>query len=440
MTTPGPDLEGFRAWRYGLFIHFGPYAALGRGEQTLFRDHGDVKGYERLACAWNPDQVDPRTWARVAREGGFRYAVLTARHHDGYCLWDSRHSNYSSARQAPGRDIVAEYVHAFREEGLRVGLYYSWQDMRIGDYFTEPKRNPAGWARMRTYCHDQVEELMTRYGKIDILWFDGAWPRSAAELGSEELLARIRRWQPGIVVNNRLGRREGPPGDATVEDAGSTILGDFGTPEHTIKAEANRPWEACHTSTWRLWGFCTGERFRGADHLLDLLCQCASQGGNLLLNVGPDGDGRFPAPFVERTQQIGQWLETHAEAIFGIDGGDLIDPVTYGWQTRCANKLYLIFRFWPGTTTFRLPDLDATVQNVTLVTTGQSLSFRQEGTDLHLDGLPLAAPSPLFPVIRITCQERPQTTAWGRQRLWGGDPERIAAWTQARGTSFDAVF
>lgn len=426
------DSHWFKNARYGLFLHWGPYALFERGEQVLFREHMDQTAYAQQACKWDPQSYDPTEWAELAKRSGFKYAVLTARHHDGYCLWDSEFTDYSSARQAPGRDFVRAFLNAFREAGLKVGLYYSWLDWRLPAYFEGPEKNPEEWPKTLAYLHHQVEELLTRYGKIDIFWFDGAWPRSAAELRSPELVERMRDLQPGILINNRLGALETTDTGTENVHGNAQSPGDFGTPEHTIRAE-ERMWESCQVANWRLWGYARGERWRPADVLLDSLCQCAEEGGNLLLNVGPQADGQLPGPFVERTEQIGRWLNLHGEAIYEVDGGNLTEFITHGRQTLRENFLYLIFRFWHGDPILRVNDLCTPVRSVCLLTTGQELPFEQKGADLVIHGLPAKNPSDLFPVIRVECTGRPVTNQWGRERNWGGDPQRIADWARESG-------
>jgi alpha-L-fucosidase len=421
LSTIPEKWQWFPESRYGLFIHWGPYAAYGRGEQVLFREHLDPVEYVERACAWNPTHYDPQLWAETAKDHGFRYGVLTSRHHDGYCLWDTATTDYSSADQAPQRDLVGEFVEAFRAAGLRVGLYYSLIDWRIPAWFEGPEKNPEGWDRMRDYIHTQVEELLTQYGKIDYFWFDGVWPRTREELKGDRLVARMRELQPHLLINNRLGGRES---------------GDVGTPEHRIQAES-RLWESCQVTTWRLWGYTIGERWRPADKLLDMLCECASKGGNLLLNVGPQADGRLPPEFLTRSDAIGRWLDVHGEAVYGNDGGDVTEFVTRGWQTTKGNALYLILRFWDGRPTLRLADLVTPVEKVELLTTGQTLDFEQQDEELFIHGLPRTRPTPLFPVIKITCADRPEANQWGKERLWSGDPQRVADWARQRGESFD---
>lgn len=429
----------FTESRYGMFIHWGPYAQFGRGEQVLFREHLNHEEYAKQACAWNPEHFDPELWAYTAKKAGFKYACFTTRHHDGFCMWDSAYTDYSSAKQAAGRDFVKEYTEAFRKAGLRIGLYYSWIDWRLPAYFDGPQKDPEGWERVRTYLHNQVKELLTNYGQIDHFFFDGVWPRNADDLQSVELLEEMRKLQPNILVNNRLGysnKIEGHRADGGIGAGDSDTLGDFGTPEHAIASEATRLWESCQVTTWRLWSHVIGERWRNTDVLLDMLCECAEKGGkhggNLLLNVGPTADGQLPPEFVERALEIGRWLDVHGEAIYGTDGGSLTEFITRGRQTMKDNKLYLIIRFWDGRPELKLADLTSRVLDVELLTTGQSLPFEQDGDTLIINGLPREAPTRLFPVIRITCDGKPATNEWGEYRLWEGDPQRVAAWARER--------
>jgi alpha-L-fucosidase len=423
--------------RFGLFVHWGAYAAYGRGEQVLFREHLDQREYGRSACGWNPRHYDPAAWADVAVRAGMKYAVLTSRHHDGFCLWDSRYTDYSVGRQAPGRDFVREFLDAFRAAGLRVGLYYSLADWRIPAYWEGPARDPEGWQAFRAYVHRQVEELLTDYGRLDVFWFDGAWPQNALEWGGPELIEKMRSLQPHLLINNRLGSVPAPAGEHADGGAGPGIsqLGDFGTPEHQIAAEPSRLWESCQVAVWRLWGYTIGEHWRTPEQLLDLLVQAASMGGNLLLNVGPDGEGRLPPQFAARTELLGRWLEVHGEAVYGSEGGDVCEMITRGYQIVKGDNLYLVIRFWDRRPELRLAGLATAVKRAILLTTGQELAVEREGEALVVRGLPAEPPTPLFPVIKLECAGPPRPFPWAADRLWGGDPRRMTAWAGARGTS-----
>jgi len=421
--------QWFPESRFGLFIHWGPYAALGRGEQVANRESIPHRQYADMACKWNPRHYDARAWADVARQAGMKYAVLTTRHHDGYCLWDSAYSDYTSARQAPGRDFVREYVDAFREAGLRVGLYYSIGDFRIPAFWDGPESDPEGFGRLREYLHNQVRELLTEYGPIDVMWFDKAEHHSALDWRSPELVDMMRDLQPGILMNQRLGslppaEEGGPPGR----------LGDFANSEHSTRAHTGMLWESCLVSTWRLWGYAPGERWKPVDQMLDNLVDVASKGGNLLVNVGPDGEGRIPPQFVERTEAIGRWLEIHGEAVYGSEGGDICEMLTYGYQILKGNHLYLVIRFWDRQETMRIAGLASRVTGATLITNGQDLEVQQQGDELILKGLPTEPPSSLFPVIRLECDERPRPAPWVNGGYYGSR-EHALEMARERGTS-----
>jgi alpha-L-fucosidase len=430
--------QWFNDARFGMFIHWGAYALYGRGEQVLNRERIDHGEYAARACSWNPQFYDPRVWAGVALRAGMKYGVLGARHHDGYCLWDTKYTDYSSAAQSPRRDFVGEFVEAFRAADLRIGLYYSLIDLRIPAWYDGPAGDPEGWEVIKTYVYNQVRELLTNYGRIDVMWFDGLWPRCAADLESPKLIAMIRELQPDILINDRLEwpqyswfwQMQGHPGIPREQQ-----IGDFGTPEQGIYASTEHMWESCQTSTRRLWGFTAGERWHDTAALLELLVECAGREGNLLLNVGPDADGQLPPEYMERVSAIGRWLEVHGEAIYGSEMGDVTEFITHGWQTVSGNNLYLILRTYDGEPSFRMIGLATPVQRATLLTTGQELTFAQNGEELVLRGLPPLQPTDLFPVIKLTCTAKPAGGFWAKNRVWGEDASGFREWAARRGTS-----
>ncbi|MBN2309150.1 MAG: alpha-L-fucosidase [Candidatus Hydrogenedentes bacterium] len=412
-----PCHQWFNQARFGLFIHWGLYSLLGRGEQVLIRERLDPAEYARLTARFTARRFDPDAWARCAKNAGMKYAVLTTKHHDGFCLFDSALTDYTAVKAAAGRDLVADYVKAFRKQGLKVGLYYSLADLRFPAYYKGPQRAPAAFAEYIRFLHAQVRELCTNYGRIDLLWFDGEMPHNSEAWQASKLVRMVRRLQPHILINNRLGAHE---------RAG---WGDFGTPEHTIAAESGRLWESCQVSTWRLWGYAAGERWRPAGLLLDMLCEAAAKGGNLLLNVGPKADGTFPAPFVKRMERIGAWMKRHGEAIYGSEPA-ACDFVTHGRQTVKGNTLYLLIRFWPGPEV-HLAGLKTRVLRAKLLSTGQRLHIEQHGDHVYLRGLPRKAPDPLCTVIALACKGKPKPCDWAQHGVWEGDPTgRLAEWLE----------
>ena len=302
---------------------------------------------------------------------------------------------------------------------ITVRLYYSLADWRFPAYFNGPVLDPKGFSDFRDYIHGQVRELCANYGKIDVLWFDGVWPHPAEVWRSRQLIRTIRRLQPDILINNRLG------GGTGAGQGGQ--LGDFGTPEHHITADPHRMWESCQVTTWRLWGYTKGERWRPADLLVDMLCEAAGKGGNLLLNVGPKPDGTFPRPFLARMAEIGRWMKQNGEAIYGSEPGDVCEFVTHGRQIVKGNTLYLMIRFWPGSEV-HLAGLKTEVLSARLLATGQPVRVDQQGEHLYLRGLPKQAPDRNCTVIALTCREKPAPFDWAKGRLWQGDPTRMAAW------------
>lgn len=446
-SSPEPHLPESWRWfpeaRFGLFIHWGPYAALGRGEQVANRENLDHREYARLACRWNPRYYDARSWADLAVRAGMKYAVLTTRHHDGYCLWNTATTDYSSAAQAPRRDFVAEYVEACRQAGLRVGLYYSVADFRIPGFWAGPTRDPEGFARFRDCVHEQVRELLSNYGQVDVIWFDKAEHHSARDWRAPELVEMMRRLQPGILINQRLGEvpadsipeDERQPGAGSSDGRRETIrLGDFANSEHHTGAHPGMLWESCLVPTWRLWGYAVGERWKPTDQLLDSLVEVASRRGNLLLNVGPDGEGRIPPEFTVRAEELGRWLAVHGECIYGAEGGSVTEFVTYGHQIVKGNALYLVIRHWDRRPFLRLAGLATAVTRAVLLTNGQPLTFEQKGGELVLRGLPAEPPTALFPVIRLECAGPPQPESWAHGPYYG-TMEHALEMALRRGTS-----
>jgi alpha-L-fucosidase len=312
LPTKNAGSEWFDQARFGLFVHWGLYSLLGHenGEWVLFKSNLDRQEYNHLAEQFEGKRFDARALAALAKRSGMRYMVLTTRHHDGYCLFDTKTTPFNSVQTSPGRDFVAEHVAACREAGLKVGLYcsvMSWQQQAI---YTGPGADPAGWERMVQETHDQVRELMSNYGKIDMLWYDGAVVPGIQDGGmqakfwrSDELNAMVRELQPDILINDRSGGAE-----------------DFSTPEQHVKPpEPGRRWEACMTIN-RSWGYNIHDRdFKSADDIIKNLIRCARYGGNLLLNIGPRADGSLQPECFERLAAVGRWLDRNGEAIYGTE-------------------------------------------------------------------------------------------------------------------------
>jgi alpha-L-fucosidase len=335
----------FEDARFGLFVHWShssqqgievSWPLVGGIANLPSSPDVPVERYHATAATFDPQAYDPRAWAQMARRLGMTYAVLTAKHHDGFAMWDTKQSDFSVAHSPYGRDVVRPFVDAVRAEGLRVGLYFSLCDWHHPDYpaFTEADkpyrfgawRQPTReqWARFRRFLFAQVEELLTSFGRIDLLWFDGGWERTPDQWGARELRARIRELAPQALVNDRL------PGE-----------GDFDTPEQFVPAQPPaRAWETCLTIN-ESWAYNPNDRrWKSPRRLVHTLCEIAGKGGNLLLNVGPRGDGSLPEEILERLAEVERWMARHAGAIVGTRPG--LEPWQfYGPSTRRGSTLYL---------------------------------------------------------------------------------------------------
>lgn len=346
--------------RFGMFIHWGLYSLPARHEWVMHNERRAVEDYERYLRHFEPDLYDPRSWARTARRAGMRYMVLTTKHHDGFCLWDSKLTDYTSMHAPSGRDLVREFTEAVRAEGLRVGFYHSLIDWHHPDFtidVTHPRRDDLrevieqlnadrDMARYRAYLHGQVEELLTNYGTIDYLFYDFSYPeqdddqrgfkgKGAADWCSEDLLALTRRLQPGIVVNDRLD-----------------LPGDFVTPEqyqpHKPMERDGRPiaWEACQTINGS-WGYDRdNHQAKSAELLVRMLIDGVSKNGNMLLNVGPTGRGEFDPVALSTLEGIGEWMRQHERSIRGAGPAALRPPADARYTQR-GNRLYLHLFAWP---------------------------------------------------------------------------------------------
>lgn len=344
--------------RFGMFIHWGLYAIPSRGEWVRNAEQMSVEEYQPFFEEFNPVDYDPKVWARAAKEAGMKYAVLTAKHHDGFCLFDSKLTDYKSTNTPCGRDLVREYLEAFRAEGLKVGLYYSLLDWHHPDYphyddRIHPMRNNEAFkdykydfSKYLEYMHGQIEELCRDYGKIDIFWFDFSYDKLRGEAWEATKLVRMMRsYQPDVIIDNRL-EVSGEGFGSIATDSPSEFSGDFVSPEQIIPPagivdDKGRPvvWEACITMN-NHWGYCAKDKeFKSSEMLIRKLVECVSKGGNLLLNVGPNARGEIPQESIDILRQMGQWMKKNSDSIYHCGYAGINKP-EYGRITRNGNKIY----------------------------------------------------------------------------------------------------
>jgi alpha-L-fucosidase len=366
MKTKGKEIlrtDWFVKDRFGLFIHWGLYALPARHEWVKNREKISDNDYQKYFDHFNPDLHDPEEWARLAKNAGMKYFVITTKHHEGFCLWNSKYTDYKATKTSYGKDLLKPIVEAFRRQGLKVGFYYSLIDWRHPHYTVDklhPMRDNAeerdknskrNIKKYTEYLHNQVRELLTDFGKIDILWFDFSYPgedgKGRDDWQSEKLLKMIRELQPDIMIDNRLDL----PG-----------IGDFETPEQFQPPCAPKDengkikvWEACQTFSGS-WGYYRDEySWREKDELLTTLIDCVSKGGNLLLNVGPTGRGEFDNRAKERLEYLGEWIRQHGRSIYNCTQA----PSEFKCPEGCkltfnpdTNRLYIHILSWPYKTIF----------------------------------------------------------------------------------------
>ena len=417
-ATRDARMKWWHEAKFGMFIHWGLYSIIGQHEWSKEIEGIPIPQYEILAKHFHPKPNAARDWARLAKRAGQKYMVMTTKHHEGFCHWDSKLTDYNAMKQGPGRDLVREFVDAARAEGLRVGFYYSLMDWHHPDGAT-CKTNEAARRRFVDYTHGLIRELMTNYGKIDVLWYDVSWPLTPEQWESERMNEMVFGLQPEIIVNNRNG-----------------LPGDFSTPEQHIQAsEVGRAWETCMTLN-DSWGFNRGDdAWKTPKQVVDNLATCARGGGNYLLNIGPEPDGSIPPDTLSILEATGKWLEGNGKSIYGTDRfkGDWNTNANY---TRRGNTLYIHQHYWPGHTpaaewlSFFQPEvvvaiggLKAKVLSAKLLRSGQKVDFTQNEFALRLTGMPLKAPDDPATVIEVECEIEPtidheeMRSKWPREKV-----------------------
>ncbi len=417
------DTGWFTDARFGMFIHWGLYSMPSRHEWVKKHESIRDEDYQRYFERFDPDLYDPKAWARAAREAGMKYFVITTKHHEGFCLWDSKHTDYKAPNTPAGIDLLKPMVEAFRAEGLRVGFYYSLLDWHHPEFPVDRLHPQSGDQEFRTqtaardvrkyakYMRRQVRELLTKFGKIDILWFDFSYPgedgKGREEWESEKMIKMIRELQPGIMINNRLNL----PG-----------VGDFETPEQYtpsagLRDDAGNPvvWEGCQTFSGS-WGYHRDEStWKSIPMLVQMLVNHVSRGGNLLLNVGPTSRGEFDDRALDALDGIGEWMDRHARSITGCGAApeSLVAPddcrYTYNAQTK---RLYLHLFAWPFKAV-HLAGLAGKVAYAQLLNDGSEVAFRDAAAAVHANleeksgagaltlTLPVLRPEVTVPVVEL---------------------------------------
>ncbi len=413
--------------RFGLFVHWGIYAMPARHEWIKNREMISDEAYQPYFDYFDPDLYDPSVWARLAKTAGMKYTVITSKHHDGFCLWDTELTDYKATNTPAGRDLLTPFVDAFRSEGIKIGFYHSVIDWHHPEYPVDglhPMREDIAYRernagrdidQYRSYLHGQTRELLTRFGKIDIMWYDFSYPqqdwgwskgKGRDDWDSEKLMSLVRELQPGILVNNRLD-----------------IPGDFVTPEQYQPAgpmtAGGKPvlWEACQTLNGS-WGYHRDNLdWKSTEMLIKMLVDTVSKDGNLLLNAGPNARGEFEPRAIDRLREIGAWMRLHSRAIYGC-GPSVFTPPPDCRFTQNGNRLYLHLFDWP----FRhvhLPGLAHRVDYAQLLNDASEIKMRvidpaQSALNTTMGGLgadtltlelPVQKPPVDVPVVELFLKE-----------------------------------
>ena len=415
-------MKWWREARFGMFIHWGLYAIPGgrwkgqpvggAGEWIMNTANIPVEEYEQLAKQFNPVKYDPAQWVKIAKDAGMRYIVITSKHHDGFCLFDSKVTTYDVVDATPwGKDLLKPLAEECRKQGLHFCTYYSIMDwhhpaqMRGSDRAYNPTRIREGRKReYMDYMKAQLKELLESC-KPEVLWFDGEWPDWYTEEDGREIYAYLRELDPKLIINNRVGKcRKGMEG---LNQEGRQCVGDFGTPEQQIPASGlpGVDWESCMTMN-DTWGFKYDDHnWKNTETLIRNLIDCASKGGNYLLNVGPTAEGQIPAPSVERLQGIGRWLKVNGESIYATQASPWTKQLSWG---RCTQKklddsttrLYLHVFTWPEQGRLALPSLKNEVSRAFLLANGREVTVHRDGDKVVLEDLP---EKPLDAVATVIC-------------------------------------
>lgn len=389
-------MKWFREARFGMFIHWGLYAipagkwgtATGHGEWIRETAKIPVEEYDKLQAQFNPTKFDADEWAAIAKRAGMKYVVITTKHHDGFGLFKSKLTDWDIENTPYKKDIMAEIARAYRAQGFRIGWYHSIMDWHHPDYLPrrtwEIQARPNGGAnfdRYNAFLQGQVGELLTNYGKIDLMWFDGEWESTWNHKYGQSLYDHCLKLAPNVIVNNRVDVGRGGMGG--MSDAG--FAGDYGTPEQEVPAKGipGVDWESCITTNTH-WGYNAADKnYKSAKDLIRLLVDVVSKGGNLLLNVGPRADGTFPPEQVERLAHIGKWMDVNGESIYGTTASPF-STLGFGRCTQKGRTLYFQVFDAPKDLKLRLPMLGSKVSRVSVLGAGQ-LPFSEGDDGLVID-------------------------------------------------------
>ncbi len=411
-TAANENLEARRQFqdnKYGMFIHWGLSSVLGHGEWVMNNRNIKVEDYTRLLRAFNPVDFNAQQWVATAKNAGMKYIVFISRHHDGFSNWDTRLSDWKITNTPYGKDVLKMLSEECRKQGIKLGLYYSTLDWYREDYPHETGRTGKGtgrkgkgdYASYLQFMKGQLTELLTNYGEIMSIWFDGHWdqtnPEGHADRASridwkyEEIYGLIHKLQPQCMIGNNHHLTPLPGEDFQMFER--DLPGENKSGLSYQKASDLLPLETCETINGS-WGYSITDRnYKTVKEVIQLLAGAAGRNANLLLNVGPMPSGAIQPEFTDTLAAAGKWLQVNGESIYGTRGGPLA-PQHWGVTTQKEKKIYLHLFRMPDANIINLPASDNKINRVRMLSNGQAIPFQQQknGTSIRLDGLNIEGP------------------------------------------------
>lgn len=400
--TPSPENLKAREWfqdaKFGMFIHWGVYSILGDGEWVMNNQRIDKQTYQKLPAFFNPISYDPAEWVALAKAAGMKYITLTSKHHDGFAMWDSKLTDWDIVDSTPyGKDIIKMLADECKKQGIKLFFYHSQLDWYQEDYYprgntgsTAGRPEKGDWYKYLDYMDGQLTELLTNYGEIGGIWFDGFWDKKDADWRLDKTYGLIHKLQPACLVgsNHHLATFPGEDFQMFEKD----LPGQKTTGFNPDQKMGELPYETCETMN-NSWGFNLQDKnYKSTKNLIQYLVKAAGLNSNFLLNVGPMPDGRIQPEFIKTLGEIGKWMEKNGETIYGTRGGP-VSPRAWGVTTQKGNKVF-VHVLNPEDNNLLIPDFGVKVKKITFFGSGEKLKYRQDAF-----GIAISVPEGAFDEI-----------------------------------------